>query len=93
MYEHRSYNFINILDEVITSSTSVTSLQHIPGDPKFLTEYPNAYLIGTRDVVSNEKLNKHIHVYFSIGDLTMNIKCPPIEPFEWPFDEIDFYCF
>ncbi|CAF4969513.1 unnamed protein product, partial [Rotaria sp. Silwood1] len=60
---------------------------------QFLREYPNAYLIGTRGVISNEKLNKHINAYFSTNGLTLNMNCPTTDPFEWPFDEIDFYCF
>lgn len=59
----------------------------------FITEYPNAYLIATIGVISNEKLNKHIHAYFTNDGLISNKNLMDSLSFEWPREEIDFYCF
>lgn len=64
----------------------------------FLEEYPNARLIATYGVKSNEKLNKYIHAYFTSSGLVSNPDClntttTTITLFEWPCDEIDFFCF
>lgn len=62
---------------------------------QFLREYPNAYLIGTLGVKTNEKLNKYIHAYFTNDGLIYNTTNNTLTtvPFEWPLEELDFYCF
>ena len=53
----------------------------------FLRAYPNAYLLATRGVSSDDKLNRSIHGYFTNQGLLSK------ENIDWPMDEIDFYCF
>ncbi|UJR20112.1 hypothetical protein I4U23_023246 [Adineta vaga] len=60
---------------------------------KFQAQYPHAHLIATREMMFNEKFNKHIHAYFTNEGLEYNSYCPSTSTFEWPFHEIDYYCF
>lgn len=71
----------------------IPNIQHTFWALQFLREYPSAYLIATHGVASDEKLNKHIHAYFTNSGLVYNTNYHSTVSFEWPFDEIDFYCF
>ncbi|CAF2053554.1 unnamed protein product [Rotaria magnacalcarata] len=71
----------------------IPNIHHTFWALQFLKEYSSAYLVATRGVISNEKLNKHIHAYFTNDGLAYNTNCSVTVSFEWPFDEISFYCF
>lgn len=61
---------------------------------QFLQEYQNAYLVATYGLKSDEKLNKYIHAYFTGNGLISNPNCLySTSSFQWPSDEIDYFCF
>nr|AEN94427.1 phosphatidylinositol 3-kinase vps34 [Philodina roseola] len=86
-------NTIKTLIAEIVQYIVIPNMHHTFWALPFLTEYPNAYLVATTGVRSNEKLNKRIHGYFTNDGVINNKDCPDSVSFEWPYAEIDFYCF
>ncbi|CAF1413857.1 unnamed protein product [Adineta ricciae] len=59
----------------------------------FLAQYPQAYLIATCGMKSNEKFQKYIHAYFTNDGLEYNPHCTTTLSFDWPVQDIEYYCF
>ena len=71
----------------------VPNKHHVFWSIAFLKEYPNSYLIATYGVKHDEKFNKYVDAYFTNDGLLYTNNNSTNKSFEWPFKQINYYCF